>query len=319
MVTNPKNRDSEAKISENLKQTNRKTQAMCYYTAYVYKVCGHVSLSEYPVHNSPCSKISSGHGSGSRPRSLPPTKDRPAEPIERPVSVNPALIPPRLPETAPQATCDEKLVHAMHTLTLEKLCGICEADREARLTSFQTRMRDDMGQRISTRLTSLNNGTGWRGRQFRATSTSSPRPVMVATATGFSSGSSQGEACDDDERPSTSLTSRRPSATESVQTDVSVATGSGSGASIQDAFGSFMRGVKGGWNVPDGRSLFSPSLSSREHQSTFASPVSPRSRTPVVGLVVTAHSSGQSIDAKDSLPESGSGGRAVLSFGRLGG
>lgn len=294
---------------------------MCYYTAYVHKVCGHVSLSEYPVHNSPCSKISSGRGSGSRPRSLPPTKDRPAEPIERPVSVIPGLIPARLLERTPQATCDEKLVHAMHTLTLEKLCAICEADREARLASFQTRMRDDMGQRISTRLTSLNNGTGWRGRQFRATSTSPPRPVMVATATGFSSGSSQGEACDDDEPPSTSLASRRPSATESVQTDVSVATGSGSGsgASIQDAFGSFMRGVKGGWNVPDGRSLFSPSLSSRDCRSTFASPVSPRSRTPVFGVVVAAHSSRQSIDAKDSLPESGRGGRAVLSFGGLGG
>lgn len=293
---------------------------MCYYTAYVYKVCGHVSLSECPVHNSPCAKISSGHGPAARPRSLPPTKDRPAEPVERPVSVIPALIPPLLPETAPRASCDEKLVHAMHTLTLEKLCAICEADREARLASFQSRMRDDMGQRISTRLTSLNNGTGWRGRQFRATITSTPRPVMIATATGFSSGSSQGEVCyDDDEPPSTSLTSRRPSATESVQTDVSVATGSGSGASIQDVFGSFMRGVKGGWNVPDGRSLFSPSLSSRERRSTFASPVSPRSRTPVVGVVVEAHSSGQSSEAMDSLPDSASGGRAMLSFGGLGG
>lgn len=172
-----------------------------------------------------------------------------------------------------------------------------------------------MGQRMSTRLASMNNGAGWQGRQFRATSTSAPRPVLASRAGGFSSVSS--EACEDDVPPLSTLASRRPSATDSVKTDVSGVAGS-TAVTVQDAFGNFMRGVKGGWNVPDGRSLFSSSLSSTAHQSTLASPVSPRSRTPVVGAVDTDHSSGRSVDAKNpSLDTSSGAARVTLSFGGL--
>ncbi|KAK5053117.1 hypothetical protein LTR84_002091 [Exophiala bonariae] len=236
-----------------------------------------------------------------------------ADSIARPVSAIPALDPSPPSDSTTEAGCGEKLVHAMHTLTIEKPCPVCEAEREARLASFQARMRDDMGQRMSTRLTSMNNGAGWRGRQFRATSTSSPRPIINFKAGDFSSASS--EACEDEDLPSASLGSRRPSATNSVRTDVSIA--GSTAVSVQDAFGSFMRGVKGSWNVPDGRSLFSPSLSSTGRQSTLASPVSPRSRTPVAGALGAAHSSVQSVDAKNPLPDMSSGGRAMLSFGGL--
>jgi hypothetical protein len=281
---------------------------MCYYTAYVYTVCGHVTISEFPVQNSPCSKRLLVHGSSQRPKSLPPDTSRLAESIERPLSVIPAVTPPPS-EAKPPSDCDEKLVHAMHTLSIERLCASCITEREARFALFQTRMRDDMGQRISTRLTSINNGAGWRGRQFRATSASPPRPMSTMASVGLS------EAGDEAPLTAVAPATRRPSVAGSDMTDVSVA--SSSAVSVQEAVGNFMRGVKGGWNVPDGRSLFSPPFSSTGRKSIFASPVSPRSRTPA-GAIAAATAAGQPIDSQILLPLNSGDGRVMLSFGGLG-
>lgn len=283
---------------------------MCYYTAYVYTVCGHVTISEFPVHNSPCPKRLLVHGTSSqRPKSLPPDTGRFAESsIERPLSVIPA-VEPRPSEVKLQSDCDEKLIHAMHTLSIERLCASCITEREARLASFQMRMRDDMGQRISTRLTNMNNGAGWRGRQFRATSASPPRPMATKALEGLSKAG--------DEPPLTALAPRRPSIAGSDTTDVSVA--SSGGVSVQEAVGNFMRGVKGGWNVPDGRSLFSPAFSSTGRQSILASPVSPRSRTPAGTIAAAAVSAaGQPIGSQNLSSPNLLDRRVLLSFGGLG-
>ena len=111
---------------------------------------------------------------------------------------------------------------------------------------------------------------------------------------------------------------RRPSVAGSDMTVVSVA--SSSGVSVQEAVGNFMRGVKGGWNVPDGRSLFSPAFSSTGRQSIFASPVSPRSRTPARGgaIAAAAAAAGQPIDSQILSPPNSVDGRVMLSFGGLG-
>ena len=69
-----KQRDNQNQTLESKKRRNNheNTPGMCYYTAYVYTVCGHVAISEFPVHNSPCSKRLLVHGSSQRPKSLPP-------------------------------------------------------------------------------------------------------------------------------------------------------------------------------------------------------------------------------------------------------
>lgn len=287
---------------------------MCYYTAYLYTVCGHVSISEFPVHNSPCWKRVLIHGRNPqrRPKSLPPPDETKklaeSESTGRPLSTTipgvagPVLLEPSETKAA-QSDCEEKLVHAMHTLNIEDLCAVCRADREVRLRLFQVRMRDDMGRRMSSRLMRLNNGLGWRGRQFRATSVSPPGPIATTDGSGGSSG-----AGDDEAPPSlTALgaSTRRANGAESDVTDVSVT--AGRTVSVQDAVGNFMRGVKGGWTFSS-----SSSSSSTGRPSIFAPQVSPRSRTPVMVIAE------QSSDSQISLPPPLVDTQVMLSFGGLG-
>jgi hypothetical protein len=76
--------------------------------------------------------------------------------------------------TAPASTlsseCDEQLTHPMHTMYIDKLCERCEKSRETRLATIEARLFRDTERRMSVRISSMNNGNGWKGKHFRATS-----------------------------------------------------------------------------------------------------------------------------------------------------
>lgn len=283
---------------------------MCYYTAYVFMTCGHVAMSEFPIHNSPCSKRILIRG-----RCVSRQSNRSASPAETAVPVGNAQVdkseqglgetissemfnnlsidsPPVEEEQQSLGTnpvigseCLERLTHPMHTISLERQCNVCIEDRETRLEAFWQRTQQDINIRLSTRLSSIgSNASGWQGRRFRATG-ESVSPSLLSR-----SRSSTNTAVSDMtmESPEVKVTiaspasPRRNSIEHIVDSDSSISTNASTASTASPvSVGHFMRGVVG-WKTSDsadGASLFSSPKTNR--LSWFGTPISPKSRTPV--------------------------------------
>lgn len=265
-------------------------------------VCGHVLMSEHPVHNSPCPRRLLVRGSIPVPPASPALLSSKvfSEPHSITLPASPAATSPsHPPSSAPYSDCDERMLHPMHTISIERLCATCLVDREARIAYVRAQMHRTIESRLSTKYASLNTDGCWRGRQFRATSTASPPPLSSSSTVGLDG------APDTPIESPTVVSSRRPSVSESVKTGHSVASNG-----IQSVVGSFMKGVAK-WNDGDGRGLFSASASSTR-RSMFGSDISPRSGTPVASFAT-----GQGFDSQLLSPKP-SEERITLSFSGLG-
>lgn len=299
--------------------------------------CGHVAMSEFPIHNSPCSKRILIRGccisrqsdrSASPAETAVPLGDGQAHGFEPDLSEtltggmsNNMLIDSPSVEEEQQSMgtnpvvgseCLEKLTHPMHTISLERQCNVCIEDRETRLEAFWQRTQQDINIRLSTRLSSMgSNASGWQGRRFRATG-ESVSPSLLSR-----SRSSTNTAVSDmsTESPVVKVTvaappsPRRNSVEHIVDADASISTSASTASPA--SVGHFMRGVVG-WKTSDsadGVSLFSSPKTNR--RSWFGTPISPKSRTPVGQIPAV-----KVVDLDEvASPRAERASRPVLSFG----
>lgn len=111
---------------------------MCYYRLYIFLQCGHSTFSEMPAGFCKAAKDVTVRFSGSRQRSTSTTSSSSSvysrtdsmEPDERRelrhVSTTKAIRP-----------CAEGQIHPLQTRRLERLCAVCQHERDKRLEALE--------------------------------------------------------------------------------------------------------------------------------------------------------------------------------------
>jgi hypothetical protein len=152
---------------------------MCYHSTYIFLLCGHVEISNSPVPQSHCLD--------QHARTIPAEATLPtstthfgtslsSHPTHREKQTDSLPSPPWTPQPQPPARsrCGQKLVHPLHTLTINSLCLVCQEERDARIAAFDTYMRESVQARILTRSAERNErGAGgiWGQRRLLRAST----------------------------------------------------------------------------------------------------------------------------------------------------
>ncbi|RVX76140.1 hypothetical protein B0A52_00497 [Exophiala mesophila] len=265
-------------------------------------------MSEFPVHNSPCSKRilirgrcesrrsnrsawpsspaeTAVHVEDDKKHTSHPDED---ETLSNGMSNNLVIESPPVDQeeqgtaidSVLDSECHEKLIHPMHTISLEKQCNVCIEDRETRLQAFWQRTQQDMNDRLNSRISSMaSNVSGWQGRRFRATG-GSTSPSLLSRSRSSTNTAVSDLSADSPAVKVTVAAPETPRRNSTVESEASISTIASPASSA--AVGNFMRGVVG-WKSSDsvdgGSSLFSSPKTNR--LSWFGTPISPKSRTPV--------------------------------------
>lgn len=111
---------------------------MCYYRLYIFLHCGHSTFSEMPAGFCKAAKDVTVRFSGSRQRSISTTSNS-SSVYSRTDSMEPEerREPRHVSTTKAIRPCAEGQIHPLQTRRLERLCAVCQHDRDRRLRALE--------------------------------------------------------------------------------------------------------------------------------------------------------------------------------------